>query len=696
MKKVIIFSFLMLLFMVLPVSAWEQSFDILEEDDLLTNWNYSNGGSLVLDGYSSCLKVHSDSGVSAIRVINISKSFDGYFAFDNRKTTTQYEYFYFKILNADGAVIYQSNNLEQPSGWKRHIFVENSLGTGVDYYVNGVLTNSALYTGNNTAGKMQFYLSKPSSWGDTDLLFDDVSTDTGTIFMDNIVSQMDTYQHYKVGYHNVLNGYWYTNLSAPNGTVILRTNVSNSIDYLIPKSTIAEEGTYTLKLYRHDNTLNTDYYYDGDIFTYNLPSGKVITLNKSNYVPGETMRIFTYMPTFEAGNKVSISYQTSSGLTAYTYDILSAEYTKEWKIPENAYGGAYFAYFRDANDNVDTYASYSINGLTRNPTISLDKSSYYNTDTINVFYSYVPIGYKMRATFFKAGQVKYTYTSTISDVVGYAYYTLDGLDTDAVRIEILNNNYESLVSADANILSQTYRYRLSGKVYDAETGAPISGASLVSSSFSITTDDNGNYNVTTMPGNNSISVSATGYHTANFITYVNSVNTNRDFYISPTYVSITGHSLYGIVSDHYTGAAINNARLSIKNGTTVLTEYTHNGQFVFDSSGLQGTWTITVTANGYDTFSKVITVSGDYYYDVKLNPKSGVPASEEYTPPVEVDTTNYSAQPYGAMGRHPFDFNGDGNASADEWKYAFERLIILVGCLCFMGFLGLVGRAGRR
>lgn len=53
--------------------------------------------------------------------------------------------------------------------------------------------------------------------------------------------------------------------------------------------------------------------------------------------------------------------------------------------------------------------------------------------------------------------------------------------------------------------------------------------------------------------------------------------------------------------------------------------HSRTGNYLFDQEGLEGTWTLTVTKTGYDTYTRKVTLEGDTYLSIKLVPVGGSP-----------------------------------------------------------------------
>ncbi len=338
------------------------------------------------------------------------------------------------------------------------------------------------------------------------------------------------------------------------------------------------------------------------------------------------MQIFTYMPAYSSGYKVSVSYRTSSGLTAYTYDVTSADYTKSWPLPSAAQGGSFFAYLRDPYDNVVAYDSFYISVPLGTTSLTLDKSTYEKNDTVKISYKYLPDNSDITLQL-RSGSTN-VYTESWRDLSGSGVisFNISGKAVDSIYVKavtpVAGGTNTLLAEAYAKILSGNGF--ISGKVYDSSTNSPISGATIYIGGSSAVTNALGYYEMTTLTGTQPVSIVCDGYnqYTGNVQLY--SLSTSKNFYLVKT-ISTGSNTLYGTVTDYYTGAPLTNAYVQIKNGSTTYSMLTHSktGNYLFDQEGLSGSWEVTVTKTGYDTHTRTVTISGDTYLSIKLVPING-------------------------------------------------------------------------
>jgi hypothetical protein len=338
------------------------------------------------------------------------------------------------------------------------------------------------------------------------------------------------------------------------------------------------------------------------------------------------MKIYTYMPTYSSGHKVTISYKTASGYTSYTYDVTSAEQTKNWVLPSTAQGGSFFAYFRDPSDNVVAYDSFEITAPLGTTSLSLDKSIYEKNDTIKISYKYLPEDSDI-TLILKSGSTN-IFTESWRDLSGSGVisFNISGRAADSIYVKavkpVAGGTNTVLKEATAKILSGNGF--ISGKVYDSSTNTPVSGATVYIGGSSAVTNALGYYEMTTIMGTQPVSITKDGYNQYTGNVQVYSLSTSQNFYLVKT-ISTGSNTLYGTVTDYYTGAPLNSTYIQIKNGSIVYSMLTHSktGNYLFDQEGLSGSWDVTVTKTGYDTHTRTVTIEGDTYLSIKLVPVGG-------------------------------------------------------------------------
>lgn len=692
LKKVIIFSLLLICLMAFPGSAWECTFQD-HPDDAYPDCIYGTPTAILIENGTN--RYYQTS--YATQFVNIAGDYSDYFAFtyymsgsaawDGIEITP-----YYANGTAASSALYIAKPSSTYTGTVRYQF--QRIGTTSQFYClrDGVqISTPTLWASNADIAYIKFSLKADGS--SSVMRLDDISTDDVFILGFNnyvnpgsnltITSGAETYNYFN----------FYLKIIDDEGNTVY-TSPSFSSTTAVYNITAPEDGNYTVRIMGYNSSLSNPAHY---IFyskvldvSANTPDvSAIVEFSKDEYAPDETVRVSSHLSPYNSG--YSVVYKTF-----YNYEKHSI--TKEDQsfsfVAPNDGTNYVFAYLIDSKGDVLSSDQAEIPVSSGTVELQLDKDTYTNNETLYAYYKNVPLGADLVFNFYKNGAKVISYSYDRQDIVGYYAFPLGIIDADTVVVNILSGN-SVLASDSANILIGNYF--LSGKVYDAVNGAAIESATVFTSSFSVNTDENGAYNHSVSPGLLNVTVAATGYETLHTAVDARKIKTVKDFYLVPEYVSENGNSVYGSVTDYYTGSPVEGAVVSLINGSTVYRVYVDNyGYFVFNKAGLTGIWSLKVENDDYDTYYSSVDVSGDVYKNIRLVPTAGVPDIGYDDSTDAIDDTNYSAQPYGAMGRHPFDFNGDGEASADEWKYAFERLIILVGCLCFMGFLGIVGRAGRR
>jgi len=346
-----------------------------------------------------------------------------------------------------------------------------------------------------------------------------------------------------------------------------------------------------------------------------------LELNKELYNPGETVRIFSHVSPYSAGYSIKIKYADS---LYKNFDITTEDQYTTWVLPSDTLNYI-FVYLLNPSGNIVQFAQFEVFGSTPTPKMTIDKTSYYNSESIKVSYQNMRPGVKLSATYYNAGQKLDTSTIILNDLNGIEFFSIGGRSADSVIINALGTT-ELYASETAKILYGNYY--VSGKVLNAATGAAVPGALVWTPGFTVTTDETGAYGHKTGPGSLNVTISADGYETAHVSMYVNSINTVKDFYITPNYVSNTGASLYGIITDYYTGEALSGCNIKLSQGATTHYTITNNkGYYVSEYADLSGTWVLKITKSGYDTYSQNISISGDTYCGVRLVPSGGAPGA---------------------------------------------------------------------
>jgi hypothetical protein len=572
---------------------------------------------------------------------DIPLSFDGSFSLSTQhRCTNPYPSlgtgFGISLYNSSGDLVFSDTQMAQLptsggsySQWYRVEFVETSSGQGIECYLDGVLVDSSPYSVSNPGTISTIRLHTRAWNGQGDIIIDDITTseNLAMVTCDNEILSTDTYQYFRVGYPIITGSYWFARCYAPDGTIISVQNTSTFSEYSIPKTLINQSGTYTIRLFQH-TSLGNDFFYASKSFIYSVQSGYSLTLDKDQYTPGNQITIFSYMPSYLSGYRVALNYNTGAGLTPYIYDITTSEMTKRFTLPSNTKGGSYFAYLLDPSGDVVAYDSFYVSAPAGAVSLTLDKSTYENNDTIKITYQNMPEDTRIDL-YLKSGSTNvFTTNFGLSEPLsGSGVKTVDigGRAADSVYVKATKGDiFEGTILAETNAVILSGEYLLSGKIYDSSSNVPISGATIYVGGSSTTTNALGYYEMTVLAGTQPVSIVCDGYNQYTGNVQVYSLSTSRNFYLVKT-ITTGSNTLYGTITDYYTGAPLNSTYIQIKNGSTVYSMLTHSktGNYLFDQEGLTGEWDVTVTKTGYDTHTRTVTIDGDTYLSIKLVPVGG-------------------------------------------------------------------------
>jgi hypothetical protein len=157
---------------------------------------------------------------------------------------------------------------------------------------------------------------------------------------------------------------------------------------------------------------------------------------------------------------------------------------------------------------------------------------------------------------------------------------------------------------------------ITGTVQDSQTAVGIANAwvALSPTGLSTVTSSNGAFSFASVPaGTYTLTASATGYQTASAsITVTAGHNANLNLHLAST---IPSGSVQGVVKSSATGKALAEATVTLIPG--VLATVTDSTGYYGFPSVTPGTYTLTVTAAGYQSYSQTITVASGH--TVKAN-----------------------------------------------------------------------------
>lgn len=195
----------------------------------------------------------------------------------------------------------------------------------------------------------------------------------------------------------------------------------------------------------------------------------------------------------------------------------------------------------------------------------------------------------------------YTWTFTEPDSIENVLegqevdYTFDNIGT--VEVELNVSDPDGLYATDELVVTvepvPENSGWVNGFVKDGD-GSPLSGATVTGGGYSVSTDDDGSYNLTLAEGTYELNASMSAYTTSADVTVVVTVGNVswQNFTLEPSVGSLAGH-----IYDESTDLAVEGASVKLV-GTTKLVLTNDTGYFIFQ--GLEpGDYTMNVTKNGY-------------------------------------------------------------------------------------------------
>lgn len=710
LKKTVLCLLVFVCFFISPVSAWEESFEGHANDISVSDLTL-NGGIIASWDHGSAYTV---AGKSINQSITIPRVYDGYFAYTvYPRNTMSYAttHFFLELVNADGSVYCSGSFLDRYDNiyaTKHRIeFIQS--GSVITAYRDGnVIPFTTLNNpGSANAASIRLRITTDADTTGAGASIDDISSTPTIVSCDSSVTLTDNYQYYRVGWPVTVASYWFTRLYGPSGALISQVNVTDLTEKSIARSSLTDgQGTYTIRLYQHDNLTSNNYYYSSRAFNYGSATTNydgTVELDDTEYLPGDIINIWTHLDTYSAGYRVNTRISTSSGFKDLGYSITNEDQHGSITIPDDAkQSGNVFMYIIDPYGEVAGYATYNIFLTKGGPQIAFDKNTYDRSDTAIITYKNAPTGSEIDVNFKSGASVidQITYDATGGN--GYISVNLSEYTAaDNLFVELEDYNNVIRASDSANII--TGYYLLKGRVYDSITGAALSGADVTLAGNTSTTDSQGNYELTVLAGRNDFTVFKEGYLQLQGSVSVYDLITDHNFFITPI-TTIDGVGIYGTVSSYRTDAVLSGASVVITNndnGASYSTITDSRGYYEINHADLAGNCTVRISKANYDTATQDLLLDAMTYVNFRLNAVAGyeeIDLSGSTGGSGEVLTAEEQEyrEKYGEMGEHPFDFNSDGSVSGDEWRYAVERLVVLIGCLVFMGFMAIVGRGGRR
>ncbi len=712
MLEKIVFCLLVLMALTVPVSAWEETFEGHENDIPISDLTVS-GGSIGAWDHGSA---YTFSGQNQNVSLTIPRVYDGYLAYtvqSRNANTYATTYFFIELLNANNSVYCSGSFYDRYDNTydsSRHRIELIQSGNVITAYKDG--TASVFSTINNpgsaNAAKIRIRMTTDSDTNLAGAYIDDISSTPTVVGCDSSISLTDNSQYYKIGKPNPSACYWFTRLYGPTGALIIQSNVTDLNEKSIAHSSLTDgQGTYVLRLYQHDNLSGSNYYYSSRSFIYGS-SGTVnydgtIELDDTEYNPGDIINIWTHLDSYSAGYRVNTRISTSAGFQEFGYSIKGEDQHGSITIPSNALqSGNAFIYIIDPYGDVAGYATYSIIVGAGGPQLAFDKSTYDRSDKAYLSYKNAPTGSEITVKFRSGESVIDEVEYDASGVNGFITINLSEFTSaDGLLAEMGDYNGVLQAQDSANIIAGYYL--LKGRVYDSITGAALPGADITLAGNTSKTDSQGNYEITALAGRNEFIVSKDGYLSLQGSVSVYDLIAEHNFFITPI-TTIDGVGIYGTVSSYRTDSVLPGASVVITNndnGTSYSTITNSRGYYEINHEDLAGNCTVRISKANYDTATQNLLLDAMTFVNFRLNAVAGyeeIDLSSSTGGSGEVLTAEEREyrEKYGEMGQHPFDFNSDGGVSGDEWRYAVEHLVVIIGCLVFMGFMAIVGRGGRR
>lgn len=618
---------LLLCLLALPASAWECTFEnypgdiYIEEPNIFSgDFNFENtNGNSYYHAFTNTYGVDKN--------FHVEKGFENSLFFSINANGLN-NYLTVKFYDANGTLLAsRTTDYEANSGNQRVSILRSGASNNYDMYYDGKYYTISTPVGSEIAS---FSISMRIYTAGTNLhiYIDDLKADEadGDMIL-GFDSPAKTLENKDISYGiDCADDYVY-NLSLYNSTGSIISTQSISADsgkrtFTMPSTA----GNYKVRLTGYDSTANpkVNYFlYTKDLVVEGLDTyNSVVEFDKDLYSKGEMARISTHFSPYSSGYRMMFVY----GDKYIENQITQEDQSFPMVIPLNIDTNYVFAYIVDSSGDVLAYDQAEIEGMTPDPVLKLDKSSYSPSDSIQVQYWYIPVGTKLTATYYLNGVKKQSSTITINSVSGTEHFTIGGRDADSVTISA-HSDTKVYASVSADIYFGNYY--VSGKVFDMITGATVSDAIVSTTAFSVTTDENGAYNHSVSPGQIYVTIAADGYEDLHTSMYLISPSTVKNFYIIPEYTS-GDSSVFGAVVDFYNGAGIQGALVKIQqNGTTYTAMTSKKGYFLIDVPGMSGSWKMTVSKTGYESYSKTITLSGDTYEDVSLVPVGGATADPD-------------------------------------------------------------------
>lgn len=715
MLKKVLFYLTFLCFFVTPAYAWDQAFESHTNDLALTDFVTSGSAYSVSSVDHGVMGYLTAGGSYTTNGFVINKPYTGYLGFSAREyngDSQKWIYTKLQFLDSSNNVLWTSNEFCIAPGydpvWRRfEVYTDGAFIKVMKD--NSVIQTTAYTSGGVIPAKMRFIVSG-SNYGINHGGIDDFTTSSShaMIGMDSSASVTDAGQYYRVGTSFVSGKTYRVAVFSPNYTKVYEHVFTTQSDLLaeqlIPAANISKVGQYTTHLYRVDSS-SSETYLTMKSFNVVDPASTGegdITLEKTEYETGDTVGAWVHLVSYAPGYKISCDFPTAGSNFKKTVDVTANPFYGSFTIPDiSTVVGVHTVYLLNPSGKVVDSADFNayVPGL---PDIAFDRDQYERTDKAYIYYKDVKDNSKLSVTL--------RYGGTTADTLEYSISKTGSIKLDLSSLAAADSIYAVIRDSDGyandqdNAKIMIGNFVLTGRVYDAKSGAAISGASVTVQGNVTNSDTSGNYNLTALAGFANYSVSATGYNGITGTVAVFDLETIHNFYMSPVIVN-GGTGVYGTVVSSKTDYPLVGASVEVinnDNSKRFSTIVNNIGYYSLSNDDLAGNLSIRVSFNNYDSIVATSTVSSGSMqnHNFRLNAVPGYTEIDpsEHTGGQDSSDTGETAEErayrekYGEMGKHPFDFNGDGQVENSEWKYAFERLGLLLGCLAFMGFMLIIGR----
>lgn len=595
--------------------------------------------------------------------------------------------------------------------WIRIEWKENAAGTGIELYFDGVYQASYTYLQNPKPSIDKAVLTFSTWSSDNSGYCDDITTSSShsILAMDETAYITDTAQYFKLGVVPPSAGksYIVKVLSPQSYSKVMEFNLTSTCleEQTIPIANLSGiVGDYTLHVYRHDSP-TSETFLCMKTFTLTDPSGTnegSIELDKSEYEAGDTVGAWVHLNSYSSGYLIRCDFQADGANFKKEIPVTANPFYGSFTVPDisNVIGSHTVQLVNPSGNLVDSaeFTVY-IPGL---PDIALDKSLYERTDKAVIYYKNAKEDSSITVNLRYGGTTAQTLTY---DVEGTGTLTVDlSVLPAADSMLVILKESDGWANDDDNAKIVVGNFIVKGRVYDGKTGAALSGASVTIQGSVTNTDSSGNYNLSALAGYANFSVVKTGYNSITGTVAVFNMDTLHNFYLTPV-IENGGTGVHGTVVSSKTDLPLTGASVIVinkdnqKRYSTIVNSV---GYYELNNVDLAGNLTVTASYSNYDTLvANTLVNSGSMNnLNFRLNAVSGYTEVDISQTDSGSDTSDGGKtaaekeyeEKYGEMGRHPFDFNGDGTVENSEWKYAGERFVMLIGILAFMGFLILINR----